>query len=206
MEFIINESQLKKILLESDESRMSDDMKILYSYTKNLISKAKKSYGFNLQLLLTWGASVGGLVMPLDAFIRTGRFDLNDNQQTLILIGIACTYFYDNSKVLKSIIEKIKEEGIEDAFKEILVKSKNLKTSFVNFISSLGVTGKGVFDLIAYSFLIPIITDIQDVAMNTTNLDVATGLISERLIASGVVVVSSMVLNSVVKKILERLS
>jgi hypothetical protein len=42
--------------------------------------------------------------------------------------------------------------------------------------------------------------------MNTTNLDVATGLISERLIASGVVVVSSMVLNSVVKKILERLS
>jgi len=206
MDFIINESQLRKILLESDESRMSDDMKILYSYTKNLISKAKKTYGFNLQLLLTWGASVGGLVMPLDAFIRTGRFDLNDNQQTLILIGIACTYFYDNSKVLKSIIEQIKEEGIEDAFKEILVKSKNLKTSFVNFISSLGVTGKGVFDLIAYSFLIPIITDIQDVAMDTTNLDVATGLISERLIASGVVVVSSMVLNSVVKKILERLS
>jgi hypothetical protein len=206
MDFIINESQLRKILLESDESKMSDDMKILYSYTKNLISKAKKSYGFNLQLLLTWGASVGGLVMPLDAFIRTGRFDLNENQQTLILIGIACTYFYDNSKILKSIIEQIKDEGIEEAFKEVLVKSKNLKTSFVNFISSLGMTGKGVFDLIAYSFLIPIITDIQDVAMNTTNLDVAAGLISERLIASGVVVVSSMVLNSVVKKILERLS
>lgn len=206
MDFIINESQLRKILLESDESRMSDDMKILYSYTKNLITKAKKTYGFNLQLLLTWGASVGGLVMPLDAFIRTGRFDLNDNQQTLILIGIACTYFYDNSKVLKSIVEQIQEEGIEDAFKEVLVKTKNLKSSFVDFIKSLGVTGKGVFDLIAYSFLIPIITDIQDVAMNTTNLDVATGLISERLIASGVVVVSSMVLNSVVKKILERLS
>jgi hypothetical protein len=206
MDFIINESQLRKILLESDESKMSDDMKILYSYTKNLISKAKKSYGFNLQLLLTWGASVGGLVMPLDAFIRTGRFDLNENQQTLILIGIACTYFYDNSKMLKSIIEQIKEEGIEEAFKEVLVKSKNLKTSFINFISSLGMTGKGVFDLIAYSFLIPIMTDIQDVAMNTTNLDVAAGLISERLIASGVVVVSSMVLNSVVKKILERLS
>jgi len=206
MDFIINESQLRKILLESDETKMSDDMKILYSYTKNLISKAKKSYGFNLQLLLTWGASVGGLVMPLDAFIRTGRFDLNENQQTLILIGIACTYFYDNAGVLKSIIEQIKEEGIEDAFKEVLVKSKNLKSSFVEFIKSLGVTGKGVFDLIAYSFLIPIITDIQDIAINNSNFDVAAGLISERLLASGVVVVSSMVLNSVVKKILERLS
>jgi hypothetical protein len=148
---------------------------------------------------------VGGLVMPLDAFIRTGRFDLNDNQQTLILIGIACTYFYDNAEVLKSIIGQIKEEGIEEAFKEVLVKSKNLKSSFVNFIKSLGVTGKGVFDLIAYSFLIPIITDIQDIALNNSNLDVASGLISERLFASGVVVVSSMVLNSVVKKILERL-
>ena len=206
MDFIINESQLRKILLESDESRMTDDMKILYSYTKNLITKAKKTYGFNLQLLLTWGASVGGLVMPLDAFIRTGRFDLNENQQTLILIGIACTYFYDNVEVLKSIIGQIKEEGIEDAFKEVLVKSKNLKSSFVDFITSLGVTGKGVFDLVAYSFLIPIITDIQDIALNNTNLDVASGLISERLIASGVVVVTSMVLNSVIKKILERLS
>ena len=123
MDFIINESQLRKILLESDESRMSDDMKILYSYTKNLILKAKKTFGFNLQLLLTWGASVGGLVMPLDAFIRTGRFDLTDSQQTLILVGIACTYFYDNSKMLKSIVEQIKEEGIEDTFKEVLVKS-----------------------------------------------------------------------------------
>ena len=110
MDFIINESQLRKILLESDESRMSDDMRILYSYTKNLILKAKKTYGFNLQLLLTWGASVGGLVMPLDAFIRTGRFDLTEAQQTLILVGIACTYFYDNSKMLKSIVEQIKEE------------------------------------------------------------------------------------------------
>jgi hypothetical protein len=205
MDFIINESQLRKILLESDESRMSDDMRILYSYTKNLILKAKKTYGFNLQLLLTWGASVGGLVMPLDAFIRTGRFDLTEAQQTLILVGIACTYFYDNSKMLKSIVEQIKEEGIEDAFKEVLVKSKNLKNAFSNFISSLGVTGKGVFDLVAYSFLIPIITDIQDVAMSSDNYDVAAGLISERLIASGVVVVSSMILNSLIKNILERL-
>jgi hypothetical protein len=36
----------------------------------------------NLKLLLTWGASVGGLVMPLDRFIKSGRFELTDEQAT----------------------------------------------------------------------------------------------------------------------------
>ena len=65
MDFLINESQLRIILQEQDKSNMSDNMKELYSFTSNLIGRAKKNYGLNLQLLLTWGASVGGLVMPL---------------------------------------------------------------------------------------------------------------------------------------------
>ena len=123
MEFLITESQLKLILQEQDQSKMSDYMKEMYSYTKNLVEKSKKIYGFNLKLLLTWGASIGGFVLPLDNFIKTGRFELNDVEQTLILIGIACSVFYDNSRTLKLIYKKIKENGLEDVFKEVLVKS-----------------------------------------------------------------------------------
>ena len=73
MDFLINESQLRLILQEQDENNMSEDMKEMYSFTKRLVDKAKRIYGLNLKLLLTWGASVGGFVLPLSNFLNTGR-------------------------------------------------------------------------------------------------------------------------------------
>jgi hypothetical protein len=204
MDFLINESQLRLILQEQDQSKMSDYMKELYSFTSNLVNKAKKTYGLNLKLLLTWGASVGGLVMPLDYFIRTGRFELTDEQATLILIGVACTYFYDNVKTLKSILTKIKEEGLEDTFKEVLTKSRNLRDSFSKFLESANVTLGSTLDLVTYSFLIPIIGDIQSAIMEGADLQTTAMTIAKRLVASGVVLVGQIVLTDTIKKIIKK--
>jgi hypothetical protein len=206
MEFLITESQLKLILQEQDQSKMSDYMKEMYSYTKNLVEKSKKIYGLNLKLLLTWGASIGGFVLPLDNFIKTGRFELNDVEQTLILIGIACSVFYDNSRTLKLIYKKIKENGLEDVFKEVLVKSKNLKSSFSRFLSSVNVTVSSSLDLLAYSFLIPIITDILDASVNGGDIEIMSKTIAKRLIASGVVIVSQVFLSETIKKLIKKFS
>jgi hypothetical protein len=206
MEFLITESQLKLILQEQDQSKMSDYMKEMYSYTKNLVEKSKKIYGLNLKLLLTWGASIGGFVLPLDNFIKTGRFELNDVEQTLILIGIACSIFYDNSRTLKLIYKKIKEHGLEDVFKEVLVKSKNLKSSFSRFLSSVNVTVSSSLDLLAYSFLIPIITDILDASVNGGDIEIMSKTIAKRLIASGVVIVSQVFLSETIKKLIKKFS
>jgi hypothetical protein len=206
MEFLITESQLKLILQEQDQSKMSDYMKEMYSYTKNLVEKSKKIYGLNLKLLLTWGASIGGFVLPLDNFIKTGRFELNDVEQTLILIGIACSIFYDNSRTLKLIYKKIKEHGLEDVFKEVLVKSKNLKSSFSRFLSSANVTVSSSLDLLAYSFLIPIITDILDASVNGGDIEIMSKTIAKRLIASGVVIVSQVFLSETIKKLIKKFS
>ena len=206
MEFLITESQLKLILQEQDQSKMSDYMKEMYSYTKNLVDKSKKIYGLNLKLLLTWGASIGGFILPLDNFIKTGRFELNDVEQTLILIGIACSIFYDNSRTLKLIYKKIKEHGLEDVFKEVLVKSKNLKSSFSRFLSSANVTVSSSLDLLAYSFLIPIITDILDASVNGGDIEIMSKTIAKRLIASGVVIVSQVFLSEAIKKLIKKFS
>jgi hypothetical protein len=204
MEFLINESQLRTILQEQDQSKMSDYMKELYSFTSNLVNKAKKTYGLNLKLLLTWGASVGGLVMPLDSFIRTGRFELTDEQATLILIGVACTYFYDNVKTLKTILTKIKEEGLEDTFKEILIKSRNLRDSFFNFMKSANVTLGSTLELVTYSFLIPIITDIQSAITEGSDVQTTAMTIAKRLVASGVVLIGQIALTETIKKIIKK--
>jgi hypothetical protein len=204
MDFLINESQLRTILQEQDQSKMSDYMKELYSFTSNLVTKAKKSYGLNLKLLLTWGASVGGLVMPLDRFIKSGRFELTDEQATLILVGIACTFFYDNAKSLRTILLKIKDEGLEDTFKEVLVKSKNLKNSFTTFLKSANVTLGSTLELVTYSFLIPIITDIQSAIVDGGDLQTTAMTIAKRLVASGVVLVGQIALTETIKKILKK--
>jgi hypothetical protein len=204
MEFLINESQLRTILQEQDQSKMSNYMKELYSFTSNLVTKAKKSYGLNLKLLLTWGASVGGLVMPLDRFIKSGRFELTDEQATLILVGIACTFFYDNAKSLRTILLKIKDEGLEDTFKEVLVKAKNLKNSFTTFLKSANVTLGSTLELVTYSFLIPIITDIQSAIVDGGDLQTTAMTIAKRLVASGVVLVGQIALTETIKKILKK--
>jgi hypothetical protein len=205
MDFLINESQLRIILQEQDKSNMSDNMKELYSFTSNLIGRAKKNYGLNLQLLLTWGASVGGLVMPLDNFIKTGRFELTEPQTTLILIGVACTYFYENTKTLKLIYDKIKEEGIQETFKEVLIKAKNLKESFGRFLISANITLGSTMELMAYSFLIPIISDIQEVSYSGDNVGLAAVTIAKRLLASGVIIVSRIALTDVIRHIIKKL-
>ena len=205
MDFLINESQLRTILMEQDKSKLSGYMKKLHSFTNNIVNRVSKSYGLNLKMLMTWGTSVGGMVMPLDNYLRTGNFDLTDDQRYLVLAGIAFIMFYENKRGLTKILEKIKEEGLEDAFKSGLEKAKDLKNSFKSFLSSINVTVGSFLDTVAYSFLIPIILDIQSVASGSTDLKEASIMITERLIASGVVVVSGKVLASVIKKILERI-
>ena len=206
MEFLINESQLRVILQEQDQSKMTDYMKELYSFTSNIINKVRKTYGLNLKLLLTWGASVGGLVMPLDNFIRSGRFDITDDQVALLLVGVACTYFYDNENALKKILSKIKEEGLEDIFKEVLLKGKNLKDSFTKFIKSSKVTINSTLDIITYAFLIPIITDIQSLITSGEDIQTVSMKVAKRLVASGVVLVGQLVLTEIIKKIIKKLS
>jgi hypothetical protein len=204
MDFLINESQLRIILQEQDQSKMGDYMKEMYSYTNGLVNRAKENYGLNLKLLLTWGASVGGFVLPLSNFIKTGRFELNEAEQTLILVGVACSVFYDNSRMLKLIYKKIKEHGLEETFKEVLIKSKNLKNSFSRFLSSANVTISSSLDLVAYSFLIPIITDILEASTTNGNFESIGKTIAKRLVASGVVIVSQALLSDAIKKLIKK--
>ena len=205
MDFLINESQLRIILQEQDESKMTDYMKTMYSFTKNLANRVNKVYGLNVKMLLTWGTSVGGLVMPLDKFIRDGNFELTDDQRYLVLAGIAFVTFYENKAGLIKILKKIKEEGLEDVFRLVLEKAKDLKSSFKGFLNSLNITVSTFMDTVAYSFLIPIIMDIQYIASGTSNPKESAILIAERLVASGAVVISAQVLSQVIKKIIEKI-
>lgn len=205
MEFLITESQLKTILTEQDKSKMTDYMKELYSFTENIVNQAKSIYGLNLKMLLTWGTSVGGLMMPLDEFIKTGNFNLNEEQSILILAAVASLLFFENKRGVAKLIEKIKKEGILPQFEEILSKGQELKSAFVGFLSSINITIGSLMEIAAYSFLIPIMFDISSIAQSSTNLRQSSLQIVERLLASGVIGLSGQLLTVAVRKILKKL-
>jgi hypothetical protein len=60
-------------------------------------------------------------------------------------------------------------------------------------------------DLIAYSFLIPVITDILGGIMNGGNPEEIAMTIAKRLAASGVIVVSQSVLSEVLRRIIKKI-
>jgi hypothetical protein len=204
MDFLISESQLRTILMEEDNSKLSNNMKQLYTFTNDIVNKVIKNYGLNVKMLLTWGTSVGGLVMPLDNFIRNNNFDLTDNQRALVLIGVAFAVFFENKRGFTSILKKIKEEGLEETFLEVVSKGKELKNSFLRFLDSCRITSGAVLDTVAYSFLIPIIADIYSLSADTSNVNETALLIAERLIASGAVILSKELLSAGLKKIVRK--
>jgi hypothetical protein len=205
MEFLITESQLRALLTEEEKSMFGTYMKRLNSFTKQIVNRSFKSYGLNLRMLLTWGTAVGGMVLPLDQFLRNQNFNLTEDQRMLVLAGLAFSLFFETKRPFIQLFSAIKEEGLEDIFKVGLRKGTQLKNAFLNFMSSVGAGSAGFLDTIAYSFMIPIITDIQSVLMETQDIDEAAILIAERLFASGIVLMSSQVLTETVKKVLEKL-
>ena len=205
MEFLITESQLRVLLQEEEKSQLGLYVKNMYAFTKQMLNKVFRSYGINLRMLLTWGTSVGGLVLPLDQYLRTQHLGLNEDQRMLVLVGIIFALFFETKRPFMKIMSLIKENGLEDIFQDGLRKGTQLRDAFTNFLSSAN-TGVGTFlEAIAYSFLIPIITDVQSVLGQTEDIETAAMLIAERLLAAGVILIGRQTLIDVVKNVLKKL-
>lgn len=201
MNVLITESQLSLVMEAVSNPKVMDSIRKLSSFSTKMLNRVSKKYNLNVRLLLTWGPSMGGIVMPLDNFIRNGQFSLSDNQIGLILCGVAGVLFYDNSENINKIKDKIKEEGLSEVFKIVLEKGKDLKNVFVKFIQSLRISLNSIADILAYAFLIPIIPDLSEFLSGSQNLEKTITLIVERVIASGLVLSVADVLSELFRKI-----
>ena len=207
MEFILTESQLLMCIRESkqDSEFLSSSMKKMDSFMKNMVNRIFKTYGLNLKMLLSWSTSIGGMIMPLDEYIKTGNFNLNENERYLVLAGVAFLLFFEGKRGMVRILNKIKEEGLEEVFDATLLKGIQLKDSFVNFLRSARIVSSQFLEIISYTFLLPIIVDIQNLSNGSVDLKETALLITERLIASGLVLVSREVLYNVMRKLIKKL-
>jgi hypothetical protein len=206
MNYLITENQLKSILLEENSSKITKEVESLNDFTKNILSKVGHMEKLNIKFFLTWGTAIGGLIRPLNEFIQSGNFELTSIETATILFGIAVVYFSQNENSIKTIINKIKEDGLYDVFKQVLSKAEELRKSFFKFLESLNMTLGTTVEMIHYAFLIPIIGDIQAIASESNDSWSAAVAISKRIVAAKSVAISGTILIEVIKKIISKFS
>lgn len=200
MEILITEDQLKLILEENNESSILKDLKKLSEFTEKVVSTSSKVFNFNIRMFLTWGASIGGFMLPLDNFIKTNYLTISESERVLILIGLVMSVLFNSKRDFVEVLNKIKELNLEKEFNEILNKAEDLLNSFTSFIKSLGVTIDQTIELVSYCFLIPIITDVENIISNGYS-DEDIFRIVKRIFFSGLILINY----GIIKKIFTRL-
>lgn len=206
MEIIISSKQAGRILKEEFKSEFISTIEKYYNDTKEILEKTGNQIGENLKFLITWGASIGGMMGPLNQYINDKFPELTDMEVSLILTGVIANYYFDNKKIISKLVKKIKEDGLKEVFTEILSKGEELKRTFITFIDSLNITIHKMSNILSYAFIIPLIPLIYNgIAKGyITNNDVSE--IVERILSFGVVTLSGLAVTQLVKKLIKRFS
>lgn len=152
---LITEQQRKKLIVESLNNEIEDDVKQNYNLFKRITEFSKDEFSNNLGFLITWGAGIGGFMKPVNDFLSGEYPELSEKDITLILLGIVGTIFMNNRTFISEVVDKIKEKGFLDAFKISLNKSKNLKKTFISFLKSIDVNVGSMVTMLSYAFMIP---------------------------------------------------
>jgi hypothetical protein len=203
---LITESQKKLILLESINDEISDTVKKNYSFTKKIIKLSSEQISTNLEFLLTWGASIGGFMRPLNDFISGKYPELSDIELSLIITGVIAVYFSDNKKLMSSVNEKIKEDGLVKPFNDLLKKGGQLKKSLLAFISSLNISLHNITNIMSYCFIIPIIPILYESVSKGVISDYEIKEIALRISSFGLLTISGNIVRELVTKIVRRFS
>ena len=203
MKIIITENQKKSLILESQSRRIMDSYKNMERFAKKVISEASEQTGLDFGFLMSWGATLGGLMMPVAQFMEGKNPELSSLDLSLLLTGAMVTYYTSNKKSLGKLLDLIKERGLVKSFDELLFVTEKLKTTFLSFIESLNITMSKLSNMLAYTFIIPILPQLYQMAQEGYNQD-SIIMVVKRLSAYGIIAVSSIALKNLISGIVKR--
>ena len=203
MKIVITESQKSIILSENIGLGINNKLKDMKIFTKNVLNSTKNQTGLDLKFLLTWGSTIGGFMGPIARYMEDKSPSLTDADIALISTGIILTYYNENKEKLIKVLDKIEERKLISEFDDALSIADVLKNKFLNFIESLGVTISSIGNMMAYTFLIPLLPEIYSLVQdNGKNVDV--NMMVERIMNYGIVTASAIFVKELVIKIVER--
>ena len=205
MKYLISESQ-RKLLFEEVNERVKEVQEDGMEFTKKVVNDVQENTSLNLKMMLTWGASIGGFMGPVMQFLNGQYPELTQKDASLIAVGIASVIFFQEKPFVKSLIEKIKEQDLEEPFKTGAMKANQLKTALVEFLKSLNVMTFSISNMLSYAFLVPIIPMIYD-AVSEGIWDMKdTEMLVKSLSAFGLITISGNFLKRLMDLIVDRIT
>jgi len=203
MDIILSEHQYSKLLTEEKKSEVSQSVNESKKFVKDVISDVKKQYKIDFSFALTWGAAIGGFVGPIARYMEGKYPSLTHSDITLLSFACIVTYFSSNKEKLSKVLDLIKEKKLVTYLQQMLMKSEDLKESFFGFLSSLNITMSKVGNMLAYTFLVPLIPMLKHVADMDLPKD-QLDLLIKSIIGYASVLTSSVVVRDFVEKIIKR--
>jgi hypothetical protein len=203
MKIILTEDQYISLLKEEKENEIEQTFTNSKNFTKKIIKDVKNQYGIDFSFALTWGSVIGGFVGPISKYLEGKYTNLSESDITLICFGIILTFFSENKEKLNKVLELIKEKKLITFFDQAMMKSYDLKDAFFNFLDSLNMTFSKVSNIIAYTFLVPLIPLLK----NLSDMDLSEDQIN--LLSMGIshytgVLISSKIITELINKIIKR--
>jgi hypothetical protein len=191
------------LLIESIGDELGNVISQNESLGKSITHKIKELIGIDKVGLLTFGATIGGFIAPVNQFIE-GKFPhMSDVDVSLLLTGVVATFFHNTPKLMEKIKSLISEKGLESEFEETLSKTKELYSSFFDFMESLNITLFKVSNVLGFAFLIPLLPYIHEIAQNNLSSEDIHKIIKS-ILSYGVITVSSVIFKEVMTKLIKR--
>jgi hypothetical protein len=190
------------VILEGDR-RVLPELKEIRAFTKELQRKSREQFGTNFKFLATWGAAIGGIMMPIQQYLDSGSFQINDTEKILILIGVGSIIFFESEDKIKKLIKLVEEKGLINVFSQVLQKGEMLRDVFLSFMDSLNITLQTLTNVLGYAFLIPVLPMLLDFAQSGyTEKELRELLLRFAYFTS--ISISGIALKEVVSKIVKR--
>lgn len=190
------------VILEGDR-RVLPELKSIKAFTKEIQRKSREQFGTNFKFLATWGAAIGGIMMPIQQYLDNGSFQINDTEKFLILIGVGAIIFFESEEKIKKLVKLIEEKGLINVFSQVLQKGEVLRESFLSFMDSLNITLQTLTNVLGYAFLIPVLPMLLDFAQSGYSEQELRELLL-RFAYFTSISISGIALKEVVSKIIKR--
>ena len=141
---------------------------------------------------------------PVSEYVQGKHPHLSDLELSLIITSLISLYYTDNKELVSIMYKELKSRNLLDIYRDAKDKSSELFKTFVSFVQSLNVQIHKMTNILSYTFIIPILPMLWDVAKSGQFNYQETTEIATRLVGFAVITVSGIVLKNLMWKMIKR--
>ena len=104
MEILISKKQKKELMILESSLKMGSIIKDMSKIAKDSITKANENFKFDLKILVTFSAGIGGMIVPLNNFVRGEFPNLTESNYLLITLASAMILITEHTENTKKLL------------------------------------------------------------------------------------------------------